>query len=315
MVTLDPRHDPPINNDRQPRAVRLCYRRRFHLAACFWASFKQGLSLSLSLSSFASLCVCMKLPMIIIFVKILRLSYKSKVCCVHLDVRCRDCYADLLYSFSRSELLLLRFPLENLKIGHDFTRTCGVDPERIRPPLMPSDTAFFNPPSSASPLIWLNNFFFGIIIRWTTCSSHWHVFARKSEVVRFYPVFCKIVYCSKRHECGRDSRIILVFYFMLNITLCWPLLQNLGFLAVPMRGRSYTPSPPRGYGRRGRSPSPRGRYGGRGRDLPTSLLVRNLRHDCRYGFVSVHTSISMQLPLICEVDTCEVSQHLSCYLV
>ncbi|XP_023531530.1 serine/arginine-rich SC35-like splicing factor SCL30A [Cucurbita pepo subsp. pepo] len=49
-----------------------------------------------------------------------------------------------------------------------------------------------------------------------------------------------------------------------------------------MRGRSYTPSPPRGYGRRGRSPSPRGRYGGgRGRDLPTSLLVRNLRHDCR----------------------------------
>ncbi|XP_047323233.1 serine/arginine-rich SC35-like splicing factor SCL30A [Impatiens glandulifera] len=54
-----------------------------------------------------------------------------------------------------------------------------------------------------------------------------------------------------------------------------------------MRGRSYSPSPPRGYGRRGRSPSPRGRYGGGGgggghsRDLPTSLLVRNLRHDCR----------------------------------
>ncbi|KAH0920578.1 hypothetical protein HID58_020596 [Brassica napus] len=51
-----------------------------------------------------------------------------------------------------------------------------------------------------------------------------------------------------------------------------------------MRGRSYTPSPPRGaYGRRGRSPSPRGRYGGgrSSRDLPTSLLVRNLRHDCR----------------------------------
>ncbi|KAG5250111.1 serine/arginine-rich SC35 splicing factor SCL [Salix suchowensis] len=48
-----------------------------------------------------------------------------------------------------------------------------------------------------------------------------------------------------------------------------------------MRGRSYSPSPPRGYSRRGRSPSPRGRYGGRGRDLPTSLLVRNLRHDCR----------------------------------
>ncbi|OVA06341.1 hypothetical protein BVC80_8883g4 [Macleaya cordata] len=50
-----------------------------------------------------------------------------------------------------------------------------------------------------------------------------------------------------------------------------------------MRSRSYSlsPSPPRGYGRRGRSPSPRGRYGGRSRDLPTSLLVRNLRHDCR----------------------------------
>ncbi|CAK7339126.1 unnamed protein product [Dovyalis caffra] len=48
-----------------------------------------------------------------------------------------------------------------------------------------------------------------------------------------------------------------------------------------MRGRSYSPSPPRGYSRRGRSPSPRGRHGGRGRDLPTSLLVRNLRHDCR----------------------------------
>nr|GEU38436.1 serine/arginine-rich SC35-like splicing factor SCL30A [Tanacetum cinerariifolium] len=56
-----------------------------------------------------------------------------------------------------------------------------------------------------------------------------------------------------------------------------------------MGRRSYTPSPPPrgGYGRR-RSPSPRGgRYGGgggygggRGRDLPTSLLVRNLRHDC-----------------------------------
>ncbi|KAG6417178.1 hypothetical protein SASPL_119329 [Salvia splendens] len=51
-----------------------------------------------------------------------------------------------------------------------------------------------------------------------------------------------------------------------------------------MRGRSYTPSPPRGYGRRERSP-PRGggRYGRGGDrgDAPTSLLVRNLRHDCR----------------------------------
>ncbi|CAN4094819.1 unnamed protein product [Withania somnifera] len=49
-----------------------------------------------------------------------------------------------------------------------------------------------------------------------------------------------------------------------------------------MRGRSYSPSPPRGYGRRGRSPSPRGgRYGGRTRDEPSTLLVRNLRLDCR----------------------------------
>ncbi|XP_064939795.1 serine/arginine-rich SC35-like splicing factor SCL30A isoform X3 [Musa acuminata AAA Group] len=56
-----------------------------------------------------------------------------------------------------------------------------------------------------------------------------------------------------------------------------------------MRGRSYSPSPPRGYGRRRRSPSPRGRYSSRGRDLPTSLLVRNLRRDCReprgFGFI------------------------------
>ncbi|XP_031489202.1 serine/arginine-rich SC35-like splicing factor SCL30A isoform X2 [Nymphaea colorata] len=47
------------------------------------------------------------------------------------------------------------------------------------------------------------------------------------------------------------------------------------------RSYSYSPSPPRGYGRRGRSPSPRGRHRTRGRDLPTSLLVRNLRRDCR----------------------------------
>ncbi|KAK3125797.1 hypothetical protein QOZ80_7BG0609850 [Eleusine coracana subsp. coracana] len=48
-----------------------------------------------------------------------------------------------------------------------------------------------------------------------------------------------------------------------------------------MRGYSYSPSPPRSYRRRERSPSPRGYYSGRGRDLPTSLLVRNLRRDCR----------------------------------
>lgn len=51
-----------------------------------------------------------------------------------------------------------------------------------------------------------------------------------------------------------------------------------------MRGRSYnySRSPPRNYrSSRHRCPSPRGRYGGRGNDGPTSLLVRNLRHDCR----------------------------------
>ncbi|CAN4110245.1 unnamed protein product [Withania somnifera] len=49
-----------------------------------------------------------------------------------------------------------------------------------------------------------------------------------------------------------------------------------------MRGRSYSPSPPRGYGRRARIPSPRGaRYAARTRDEPSTLLVRNLRHDCR----------------------------------
>ncbi|PKI32814.1 hypothetical protein CRG98_046807 [Punica granatum] len=47
------------------------------------------------------------------------------------------------------------------------------------------------------------------------------------------------------------------------------------------RGYSYSPSPPRGYSRRGRSPSPRDRYGYRSRDPPTSLLVRNLHRDCR----------------------------------
>ncbi|KAK9068570.1 hypothetical protein SSX86_012685 [Deinandra increscens subsp. villosa] len=50
-----------------------------------------------------------------------------------------------------------------------------------------------------------------------------------------------------------------------------------------MRGRSYSysPSPPRYRSRSNRSPSPSGRYGGRARDVPTSLLVRNLHLDCR----------------------------------
>ncbi|KAI3688084.1 hypothetical protein L1987_81791 [Smallanthus sonchifolius] len=52
-----------------------------------------------------------------------------------------------------------------------------------------------------------------------------------------------------------------------------------------MRGRSYSysysPSPPRYRSRSYQSPSPRARYGGRARDLPTSLLVRNLGRGCR----------------------------------
>ncbi|KAL5218046.1 hypothetical protein ABZP36_018730 [Zizania latifolia] len=47
------------------------------------------------------------------------------------------------------------------------------------------------------------------------------------------------------------------------------------------RDYDYSPSPPRGSRRRAHSPSPRGRYGSRSRDLPTNLLVRNLRRDCR----------------------------------
>ncbi|GJR90381.1 serine/arginine-rich SC35-like splicing factor SCL30A [Tanacetum coccineum] len=51
-----------------------------------------------------------------------------------------------------------------------------------------------------------------------------------------------------------------------------------------MGGRCYSPSPMGRYGGGGG-----GGGGGRDRDLPTSLLVRNLRHDCReqrgFGFV------------------------------
>ncbi|XP_071710758.1 serine/arginine-rich SC35-like splicing factor SCL30A isoform X1 [Rutidosis leptorrhynchoides] len=50
-----------------------------------------------------------------------------------------------------------------------------------------------------------------------------------------------------------------------------------------MRGRSYSysPSPPRYRSRSYRSPSPKGWYRARARDLPTSLLVRNLSRGCR----------------------------------
>lgn len=61
---------------------------------------------------------------------------------------------------------------------------------------------------------------------------------------------------------------------------------EIGEIAPNMRGRSCSyspsPSPPRRYSRRRHSLSPRGRYRGCDRDLPTSLLVRNLNRDCRY---------------------------------
>ncbi|CAD5173920.1 unnamed protein product, partial [Musa acuminata subsp. malaccensis] len=83
-----------------------------------------------------------------------------------------------------------------------------------------------------------------------------------------------------------DAPPSLGFFLVSIVYRLLPPLVLRFFCFVPlnrMRGRSYScsPSPPRGYERRGRSPSPRGRYGGRGRDLPTSLLVRNLRRDCR----------------------------------
>nr|GEY12589.1 serine/arginine-rich SC35-like splicing factor SCL33 [Tanacetum cinerariifolium] len=64
-----------------------------------------------------------------------------------------------------------------------------------------------------------------------------------------------------------------------------------------MGRRGYSPSPPRGgYERRRRIPSPRSRYSGAGsrgrpveRDLPTSLLVRNLRLDCRGSAEAIWT--------------------------
>lgn len=51
-------------------------------------------------------------------------------------------------------------------------------------------------------------------------------------------------------------------------------------------GRRYSRSPsPRGHSRRHRSPSPKRHYRSSVRDLPTSLLVRNLRHDCRCALI------------------------------
>lgn len=93
------------------------------------------------------------------------------------------------------------------------------------------------------------------------------------------------------------------------IAISYVLMLVMVFLLVQvrreMRGRSYSPSPPPRHSRRGgggRSPSPRGRYPPRPRqqDLPTSLLVRNLRHDCRYTWTHTRLSFpSLYLYLIC----------------
>lgn len=81
-----------------------------------------------------------------------------------------------------------------------------------------------------------------------------------------------------------------------------------------MRGRSYSysPSPPRSYGRRYRSPSPRSR-GGRRRDLPTSLLVRNLRHDCRF-VTAFYISWLFHLPGLLYMKLCVGSSSLITYI-
>ncbi|KAH1232951.1 Serine/arginine-rich SC35-like splicing factor SCL30A [Glycine max] len=67
--------------------------------------------------------------------------------------------------------------------------------------------------------------------------------------------------------------------------VCFANCEAAGEIAPNMRGRSCSyspsPSPPRRYSRRRHSLSPRGRYRGCDRDLPTSLLVRNLNRDCR----------------------------------
>jgi len=101
----------------------------------------------------------------------------------------------------------------------------------------------------------------------------------------FLIVFC-LIFFFKELEIYEYWKLLV---FVFNLSGC-----KIGFFfaccrqwyLLKMRGRSYSysPSPPRGYGRKHRSPSPRGRHGGRGRDLPTSLLVRNLRLDCRFGF-------------------------------
>ncbi|TYH54202.1 hypothetical protein ES332_D09G152200v1 [Gossypium tomentosum] len=79
-----------------------------------------------------------------------------------------------------------------------------------------------------------------------------------------------------------------------------------------MRGRSYSPSLPRDYGRRYRSPSPRGCYGDRSRDLPTSLLVRNLRHDCRFEFCLSSLKSVVLIPLF--VFSFHASDYMQSYL-
>lgn len=94
-------------------------------------------------------------------------------------------------------------------------------------------------------------------------------------------------------------------------------------------GRRYSRSPsssPRGYSRRYRSPSPRDGYRSRGRDYPTSLLVRNLRHDCRW--VSVTNSAFFILineymilvflkfyDFLDSIATCLISPSRHCWII
>lgn len=108
-------------------------------------------------------------------------------------------------------------------------------------------------------------------IFWKGCDSliflRWCFFCIMSSYGLVQP-FCAGILC---------SRIIVTVIAWFLVFLC-----EIGW----KMGRRYSRSPsPRGYSRRYRSPSPRGCYRIRGKDLTTSLLVRNLRHDCRCAFM------------------------------
>lgn len=84
--------------------------------------------------------------------------------------------------------------------------------------------------------------------------------------------------------------IISVLFLIIFFSFLIFLADWICYLMMRGRSYSYSPSSPQSYGRKGRSPSPRGHYGGhyggRRRDLPTSLLVRNLHRDCRYVYMN-----------------------------